>query len=838
MKQNKKILAVFFSFALMSALMTALLILLHSNHRLESLQDQMLFTASDCCISGLDEGQVKKLVKDPDASLDWHAIEQPEYASYSKKNQSVDLLRGDEEYFTLTCHLEEGRLPKAADEIAAERWALLNIGVEPTCGQTVAIYNRDKGCTEKYRLTGILSDIAANKTYGVKRVYAPLQKKKDAEYSVYIRWKKIDDYKKQADELCRLLGITRKSLSSCPGREDYDELRNIDAVMAGVLLFVGSIIFYGVYRIALIARRKEYGIYRALGMTKSQLRFFILRELYQVFLAGAPVGLACGSGAALFVIGISGDKRQEIYLNNAKVFFSPVIPMPQILCGIVLTALIVGIVGLWAGASVVRQTAPELLLGESAKKKDSGGFLLRESYGRGRTLICLGNKYLLKDKTTSLFVILTICVGTVLFTGLFYQAQSSYLFRTDTKEMHYLNGQYEVGTLRLDAMTDGITRSDLKKIQELDGVERVKYMAGFPVRVIDDVSVKRNDAYYDDMNRRFLKYNDYPLIGNDGTDDVYHSLLYGYNKLALKELKKYVIEGDFEIDGLKEDEIILSILRTDDTKQNKNPGSFREGTPLMDYHAGDRICVKYRKDFDTDSMAYKQMADENGAYAYRTYRIAAVVSFSYMFDCNRTLLPLLITSDSRLKEICPDCHIQQVYLDGDVSSQKAQEKLERKLIQIGSKNPDVSTRSRISDIRKNEMLFARQMVYIFSVAAVTFILVLLNVENNLKYRMQARTREIGMYRSIGMNISMLRKMMLWENGLLGVTGILCGYAAANPLLYCLYSQSSRKAFGHPYEFEYGAFLCIAALVLALCLLLSTLLTNEWRSKRVLVDGLF
>lgn len=229
------------------------------------------------------------------------------------------------------------------------------------------------------------------------------------------------------------------------------------------------------------------------------------------------------------------------------------------------------------------------------------------------------------------------------------------------------------------------------------------------------------------------------------------------------------------------------------------------------------------------------MADREGAYAYRTYRIAAVVSFAYMFDCYRTVLPLLNTSDSQLKAVCPDCHIQQIYLDGSVSSQKAQEKLERTLIQIGSKNPDVSTRSRISDIRKNEMLFARQMVYIFSIAAVTFILVLVNVENNLKYRMQVRTLEISMYRSIGMNISMLRKMMFWENGLLGLAGILCGYAAANPLLRYLYGQSGRRAFGHPYKFEYGAFLFIAVLILVLCLLLSMLLTNGWKSKQVFAD---
>lgn len=836
MSRSRKTLAIFFSFVLIATLMTALLILIHTNHKLESLQDQMLFTASDCCANGLNGEQVKKLISS--VPMDWYAIEQPYYGNYSRNGQVVDITRGDNEYFTLTSHLETGRLPEALDEFVAERWTLLNIGIEPICGQTVAIQNNEKGCTETYHLVGILSDNAANKTYGVKRLYVPLQKTENAEYSVYIRLPDETHYKEQAANIRRLLGIPKKELKKCPGRENFDELNKMDMVMIGAFLIVGSIIFYGVYRIALIARKKEYGIYRALGSTKFQLQFRILRELYQILLAGVPVGFAIGNGVAFLIIQLSGDQKQEIYLNNVRVSFSAVIPIPQILLGIALIALIVGIIGLWAGASVVKQTVPALLSGEAAKIKESSKFLLRENYGRKMTLFCLGNKYLLKDKTTSLFVVLTICVGTVLFAGLFYQAQSSWLFRIDTKEMQYLNGQYEMGTLTLDTMTDGITQSDLKKIQKSDAVTRVKYMAGFPIRVMDDTSVKRNDSYYDDLNKRFLKYVGYPLIGNDGTDDVYHSILYGYNKDALEELKKYVIEGDFQINGLKDDEIILSVLRTDDTKENNNPGNYREGTPLMDYHAGDRIRIKYRNDFDTSSMEYKRLADDGQPYTYRTYRVAAIVSFSYMFDCNRTVLPLFITSVDHLKRICPDYHIQHLYIDGDASSFLAQEKLERELIQIGSRNKDVSTRSRISDIQKNEMLFVRQMVYIFSIAAVTFLLVLINIENNLKYRMQVRTREISMYRSIGMNIKMIRQMMLWENGILGLIGVLCGYAAANPLLQYLYSQSQRKAFSHSYEFEYTAFFCIAFVIMVLCLLLSLFLTNEWKTKQVVKGGFY
>ena len=38
----------------------------------------------------------------------------------------------------------------------------------------------------------------------------------------------------------------------------------------------------------------------------------------------------------------------------------------------------------------------------------------------------------------------------------------------------------------------------------------------------------------------------------------------GYNTSALKELEKYVVSGDFDAENIKEDEVILAVLSTDD----------------------------------------------------------------------------------------------------------------------------------------------------------------------------------------------------------------------------------------------------------------------------------
>ncbi len=549
------------------------------------------------------------------------------------------------------------------------------------------------------------------------------------------------------------------------------------------------------------------------------------------------MGVILGMAIALLISKLSGDTNKEIYLNNERISFSTVIPIWQIVVCVLVIALFIGFVGYFSGRKIGRSQVPSLLSYSDSNSKgqhtlSSSILRLGKRYGRSFTLFFLGSKYIMKDKRTSIFVILTICVGVTLFTGLSYEKEIAETYREDTKEMYYLNGQYEMGNLWVDSALKGIERKCAKEIESLKGVSRVKTQAGIPIRVVDDKSIKRIDSYYNKMNKELLKYHEYPIMGNDGTDQIYKSILYGYNKNALMELKKYVIAGYFNVSGLKEDEIILSVLHMD--KQNKKPTNYKAGTPLMQYRVGDKIRIKYRADFDTNQKAYETLSDSNAKYYYKSYKVVAIVSFAYMFDSNRIVYPLLITNDEQVQKICPDSHIHRMNIDGDVSFTKSkQEQLERQLIMIGNQNENVSTRSMISDIRNNEMLYQKQMVYVLGIAIVAFILVVINVINNLNYRMQTRTREICMYRAIGMSVKMIRRMMAFENGLLGIGGILLGYIIAHPVLRYLYQQSNMKAFSHPFRFDYADFFLISLITLLICIILSIRLSKDWKTKQIM-----
>lgn len=151
-------------------------------------------------------------------------------------------------------------------------------------------------------------------------------------------------------------------------------------------------------------------------------------------------------------------------------------------------------------------------------------------------------------------MILTICVGVVLFTGLAYRAEIVSTIREDTRETWYLNGQYEMGLMTFQSPFEGLSRKNAEKIKQLPEVERIKTAAGMPVRVLDENGVARNDAYYEDMNARYKENYGYEFRGYDGINQIYKSVLYGYNTEALSELKKYVVSGNFDPENLKEDD--------------------------------------------------------------------------------------------------------------------------------------------------------------------------------------------------------------------------------------------------------------------------------------------
>ncbi len=98
---KKNTLALFLSFALSFMLASAMLVLIHTNHRTENIEYQTMFTPSDCLIEDLSWKQAEKL-KNNTAVNHIALVEQDYSSTYSKNGKSFYLQKGDSAYITLT----------------------------------------------------------------------------------------------------------------------------------------------------------------------------------------------------------------------------------------------------------------------------------------------------------------------------------------------------------------------------------------------------------------------------------------------------------------------------------------------------------------------------------------------------------------------------------------------------------------------------------------------------------------------------------------------------------------------------------------------------------------
>ncbi len=827
--------ALFLCFTLTFLLLTVMLVLLRTNFEISGLQAKVEYMPGDCYIDTLSEQQVEQLKND--AQIAWVGVQQGNYTAYQKNNQTVFFTKCDHTAATMSSKLLEGSLPEREGEFAAEKWTLLNLGIEPVVGAKITLAHSETGRVQQFILSGILTDMYRNKKAGILDAYTVMDADPtgDAPYLAYLQLADGVRYQEKMNRLQEELSIDQAQINENPARENLSGFYLASAEMAILIVVIGMVVFYGVYRIAVFARMQQYGILRALGMKKRQLHHMILMELFEIYCWSVPFGIAAGILAARLVLVVSGDLEKEIILLGQSVQITLKIPFVQLAAGMALMAAGIGAAGLWTARRVTQGTIMQAIAGADRGRKNTAGcFSLEKAGSKTGLLLRLGCKYIFRDVRTSGLVMLTVCMGMMLFTGLAYQAKIAQTYRADTKEMNYLNGQYAMTMLRADSIREGVSRKSAQEILNIKEITNMKTATLLPVRVIDESGVARNSEYYDRYNERLEEVYGYSDVGFDGSNQIYKSKLCGYNTAALKELEDYVVEGGFSAEGLAEDEVILSVLRTDDTKDHSLPGAYQEGTPLMDYHAGDRITCKYRKDLQTSSEAYDSLADQDAAYEYRTFRIAAIVSFSYLLVNDRTVYPLLITDDQYVQNIAPDSAHQYLYLDGEPGAGTTQQTaLERKLIRIGSKYEGISVRSLIAEIAQNEMLYRKQMVYIYGIAAVSLVLFLIQMTNSLRYRMQTRTKEVCMLRAVGLRISMVQKMILFENTLLGTAAVFAAFVLVQPALKYLYAVSDMEAFGHRFSFDHRAFLSAAAGALAVCMLLSLRLLKEWRTKRIM-----
>ena len=93
-------------------------------------------------------------------------------------------------------------------------------------------------------LTGILTDIYANKKYGLLSLYGTLDREKQGTYLAYLKFQDNTDYEEKIKDLEQKLGVTEKDIKDCPSRTDLRKLYDTEIKVLGCLFLVCMVVVY------------------------------------------------------------------------------------------------------------------------------------------------------------------------------------------------------------------------------------------------------------------------------------------------------------------------------------------------------------------------------------------------------------------------------------------------------------------------------------------------------------------------------------------------------------------------------------------------------------------
>ena len=92
--------------------------------------------------------------------------------------------------------------------------------------------------------------------------------------------------------------------------------KNINLI-SFIAVFVGMYLIYNAVSISVVQRRKEIGILRALGATRSQIIALFLGETFVMAVVGSGLGLGVGIFFAKSAIGAVGQTVSELYMRTS-----------------------------------------------------------------------------------------------------------------------------------------------------------------------------------------------------------------------------------------------------------------------------------------------------------------------------------------------------------------------------------------------------------------------------------------------------------------------------------------------------------------------------------------
>lgn len=334
-----------------------------------------------------------------------------------ERNQSYILSAIDENAFSMRpIHLESGRLPEKADEIAVPAhclWYLRAMGMEGELGEQLTLdvvprYEDEHyyehmpefpiedipNFTETYVIVGILDDDSSRLNDWRME---PMNFITFDDGTHPFHWARLfaktadpmDAYALQDASLSTICSVNTDLLNYY-GASKYTNLNEmiytVCAVLVVIILACSISLIYNAFSISLTERAKDFGLLSSVGATKKQLRRSVNFEALALSIIGVPLGILGGFFGIAVTLHLTGDLVTGLLTGSVQsgVVFRAVPSLPAFVCAGVVAVLTV-LFSAWLPLKKAMKLDPISSIRQNGDyqipKKLRGGRLSRRFFG-------------------------------------------------------------------------------------------------------------------------------------------------------------------------------------------------------------------------------------------------------------------------------------------------------------------------------------------------------------------------------------------------------------------------------------------------------------------------
>ena len=669
----------------------------------------------------------------------------------------INIIRVNKEYIkSENSEIVYGKFPTKQNEIALEKWVLNNMRIEPKVGEKVTIDLYNKGKEETYTLVGILKDITKSKSTGMMEVFLALDLENASKLDAYVTFDEKSDINNNIKKIAKEANIKNDNVRKnnmlleslgANGEMDYKVI-----VISFIVAIVSGIVIYGVFNISILQRISEYGVIRAIGGGSLQIFKLVISELLILLGISTPIGVGVGIAGAKLFSSISGGLFTEGTVEITKLVISL-----DILAFSVIVALLTILVISFLTFRNIRKISPI----DAIRKNISSSKISKRQFLSVSFLTKLMSfpkaisfKNIFRNKKSFSTIILSMSLGSAIFIVSGFYAHLAQIQGKKVAETSNINTDYKISMTPLRPMSDGLSKDNIEEIQNLKGIESVKSIQVLYSRMLLDESQIAEPAYFEQMNS-FAYYKNVlkGLLTEDKNTGgiILKNNLYGYDDSLLKRLDKYLLDGEIDINKMKNEDIALIRI----------PHPI--GPNVVDLKVGDKVKVTFREDFNCE-----ETTETSGKYVTKEFIVGGIVDElidNADYYTGKDSVDLVIPS-SKFKSNIGFENYQIVNIDK--KSGVDSNKLNDEILKITNKIEGSTVRDLSQERGDLDLLQKNKLIFIYSIIVILFVISLFNIINNVSYSLISRTNEFGMIRAMGITDKEFKKMIRFEGVIYGI----------------------------------------------------------------------